>query len=106
MKKFLVLLLLCLNSMLIGKELCINCQAILPKKVKDNKIRELNITRDNITKECIPFKIPKKEEIINIPNRLLWIEIVVEDELDIYQLALKINTNRYIKPIKILLEQI
>jgi len=94
MKKILVLLLLCLSSILIAEELCIDCQAILPKKVKENKVKELNITRDNITKECISFKIPKKEEIINIPNRLLWIEIVVEDELDIYQLALKYYGNR------------
>jgi len=78
MKKILILLLLCLSSILIAEELCINCQAILPKKVKEkiNKIEELNITRDNII------------------NRLSWIEIVVEDELDIYQLALKYYGDR------------
>jgi len=73
MKKILILLLLCLSSILIAEELCIDCQAILPKKVKEkiNKIEELNIT-----------------------NRLSWIEIVVENELDIYQLALKYYGNR------------
>jgi len=78
MKKILVLLLLCLSSILIAEELCINCQAILPKKVKEkiNKSEELNITQDNIT------------------NRLSWIEIVVEDRLDIYQLALKYYGDR------------
>jgi len=166
-KQILILLLLCLNSMLIAKEDCINCKVILPKKkitinniestfiphksnneVKDivditpkkifkykeekiSEIKELNMKLENITKEFIAYKVQKqkelekierelelikrklyetqnnisqkepkqieeydKEEVLATENKLLWVDIVVENELDIYQLALKYYGDR------------
>jgi len=166
-KKILILLLLCFNYILIAKEPCVNCKAILPKKKitmnniestfiplklddnindiieitpnkvfqdkeeKINDIEELNMKLENITKEFIAYKVQKqeelekiekeleliknklyetqndtpqkelkqiveydKEEVFPTKNKLSWVDIIVEDELDIYQLALKYYGDR------------
>ncbi|SFV51514.1 hypothetical protein MNB_SV-12-778 [hydrothermal vent metagenome] len=78
-------------------------------KEKDSEIEELKIELDNIKKEFMAYKIKKNSEIEELKRKLdttktlplpnkeseeivdtsSWIEIVVEDGIDIYQLALR-----------------
>ena len=75
--RFLILILLYLTPNIIAQEYCAECRVVLPTKKKKNTITK---------KDIIKYRENKPECSI---NSFLWVELIVEDEVDIYQLALR-----------------